>query len=705
MTRKINLARLAVFLVIASTATGAEVLKLESRGPLKRFDPNAVKIEAVVAVYGDPTAGAVSKPLNRAQRLSNEDKWFLGMGSVIGVMGLDSKTGQIGMKEVIEAGTEWSVSPDGSNLFASRKEAYQKGKYGKDVFECFDLASGASRWVFNGGSEVYDSCFSPDGKQVAILHTGAISREAVPSSVSWYDVQSGERVRQVALPGSLRRLSGGSSERLAFSGTALYVTRPSESDGKCFVIKNGAESAEPIDLGNEDPEETPSVRTGGPNNELVAIYTDLIVHLYRENEGRLVHLSDVETVPKTQWAYENNVRFSPDGTSMLVSTSGRTTIVPTVAAPEAKTIEMTKDLGEYTRDGKNFVFFDNGGGWIFRTKDWVQVERPLVKDHPVHCCPIEDADFSKNGKLVLSNDKQQLLLWSEDGKLLAELSSPQEKDGITCVEMQSAIFLPGGDKIYAADGWNFLEWDLYEVSARVKRKPINTPRVVGKIVLDSASGYRAKPVLMNVALDSTGKNLVTASGPIVRYWPLASKETPPPLLVPKSDIMMRPRFFHKIEARDGIILRSAGSTFMLSLDGKSPPVELNTNATALDLSTESLYYANRTAYGTKIQKFPLFPVGNKTEEIMELPEEWFTDLREIPMSQDGNLLAILHGESQKLSSLALIDWKQKKIVYNQELPWTVTSCRFSPDDTKLIVGSHNRAVYVFNLSKMSGEGG
>jgi hypothetical protein len=38
------------------------------------------------------------------------------------------------------------------------------------VNECFDLTSGESKWTFEKSLTVMSTCFTPDGKEVVVLH-------------------------------------------------------------------------------------------------------------------------------------------------------------------------------------------------------------------------------------------------------------------------------------------------------------------------------------------------------------------------------------------------------------------------------------------------------------------------------------------------------------------------------------------------------
>lgn len=706
MKRKSFLSPLAPLLLgILSISGEAQEVKRESLGPLSRFDPNAVEIPGVIAIYGDPRIGNAGGAYGRLQRLADQNKWFLDSGNGIQIMAVGEKTGQIETKEFIKASGAWVVSPSGNLIFAGRRDPANRPGFGM-TYECFDFESGKSRWAISENNQLFDARFTPDEKQLVVLHGKRdANQDTLDPFVSWYDVDTGEAARSIKLPVEFRPLSGGATDFLAFGRGGVYVTGPSIAP-TCHLIRDGADSSEEVDIGDLGGETPLHVRTGGKAREFVAIYSDLKVLLRREVDGELVHLQALETIPDVEWAYDNNVRFSPDGGSVLISTWGKTMVYPTSLpdAPVAKTMKKWADLGEYSRDGKHFVFFDAGGGWIHKTDDWSQILPLSMKDHPVHCCPIEDAGFSTNGKLVLSNDKRQLLLWSEDGRLLAELSSPQEQDDITCVEMQSAVFLPDGIKIIAADGWNFLEWDLNEIAARVKRKPVNTPRVVGKVVFNNDSGHRSKPVLMNVSLVADGKHLITGCGPVVRYWPIGSKELPPALKIPRSDIMMQPRVFHKVSEDSGIILHSASSTFRLNPDAQTAPESLDGSVLGVDSVQGKAIRNPYSRDGAKVERAPLTKDG-KSEESVALPAGWdIMGTRWVSISPDGNLVVVPCSTQRRDPAIVMIDWTQGKIVYQQELPWAVASCEFSTDASKLVMGAANRAVYVFDVKKMLESG-
>lgn len=679
-----------------------------SQGPLVWNDPNAQKIDAVVAIYGNPRLGLITRVGERVQRVPNEDKWYLETTGNVGVMGINRATAQIETQQVAALESEWCASPDGKWFFGGRRMPAQGAMIPVLVLECFDLKSGKPLWAWNQRVAIIDASFSLDGKQLIIVHPASTKVGDLNRVVSWFDTATGEKVREVALLDTPGFSSSFSNDCIGVSQGAVIVTRGGESDAKCFVIKDGATEATEVDaqkVNTKEKSETLDVRVGGLHNELIAVYTDSIIRLYRQENGELKKIHEIDTTPQGDYHFPNNIRFSPDGTVMLASTRRRTFIISTsdAANPILKHLNWGGTLGEYNSDGKFFVFFDDGGGVIYNTATWERVDRAQLEEHPVHCCPIVDAEFSMNGNLIVSNDNHRLLLWSKDGRLLAELASPRDNDG-QCTTMQSPIIADSVQKVYACDGWDFLEWDINEIAARVKRKPVNTPRVVGKVVFQERKSAITTPEVMNIALDASGKNLITATYNTVRYRPLNSPGTSVEVLVPRQDIVLRPRVFMKSDSYPNIVAKCGSDAFALDPSGKEKPVTLTTGYGGIDLKNlkffNSIQRQNERFIATRA-----FDSGEKSSDVMKIPDSWGSqDGKQMLVSSDGRWLVVLRGLAGWETSLSVIDWSATKIVCDQALSWNATSMEFSNDGTKLIVGSSNRAIYVFDFKRMC-EGG
>ena len=698
---------LSVFcLLVGNPAFAEPEYHPASLGPLTWKDPNAEKINEVIAIHGNPRVGLIAAVGKHVQRAPNEDKWFLEMNGNIAEMGINRATAQIETLQVAGVEYGWCVSPDGKWSFGARPTTQQGSSITGQVWECFDLKSGKPLWTWSKRVGIIDASFSLDGKQLIIVHPANMTNGDLNRVVSWVDTATGEKVREVTLldaPGSSPNFS---NDCIGVSQGAVVITRGGTSDTKCFVIKDDATEAIAVDAQKVKEMETLDVRVGGLHNELVAVYTDSIIRLYRQENGGIKMIHEIDTETDSGFYFPNNIRFSPDGTVMLASTRHRTFLISTseAASPILKHLNWGGTLGEYNKDGRFFVFFGEGGGVIYNTATWERVDRAQLEEHPVHCCPIVDAGFSMSGSLIVSNDNHRLLLWSKDGRLLAELTSPRDDDG-QCTTMQSPIIVDSVQKVYACDGWDFLEWDITEIAARVKRKPVNTPRVVGKVVFQERKKEISAPEVMNISLDASGKNLITATYNTVRYRQLNSPATSTEVLVPREDIVLKPRVFMKSDSYPNILAKCGSDMFALDPAGREKPVTLTNGYAGIDLKNLKFFNFSERQNERVIVTRP-FDSKEYSSDAMGIPESWGGGRggKEILVSVDGRWLVVRRFVMGMGTGLSVIDWTAKKIVWDKALPWSATSMEFSHDGTQLIIGSINRAIYVFDFKRMC-EGG
>ncbi len=693
---------LSVILIAVTLGMLASQADAESLGPLRRYDPFSETTDALIRVQGNPRLGTPFAVRSKVQRIGDSNRWLLGATGGLCVMESDTKSGKVETREFIALAEDWCLSPDGEFLFCKRRESNTEKRFGRVVFECFNFRDGRPLWELENAEGLSAAAISADGKQLITLQALDDKAAEVPSAVIWYDLKTGQKSRQVNLPGLITRFSGTVSDALTESGDLLLVTRRSGNSAKAFSISKGQGVADPVVLETEDEDDAPRVRSGGSHGEWVAFFTNHSVHLYRVSEGKLVHVHDIATPPVNDYSFDNNVRFSPDGHHLLISAQGRTLIFSTdkFSDPDFTREKVSCELGDYTPDGKFFVFFDEGGGWIYETKDWKYVDRLAFEDHPVHCCPITEAGFSSNGELIISNDDRRLLLWSKDGNLLAELTSPREKDNQTCIKMQSPIFLRKSDKIFAGDGWEFISWDVEEILKRVERKPINTPRVVGKAIVSYPDPNRTEPALMNIALGLEGKSLVTAKDGVVQYWTNDGKTVSEPLLVPEFETTIRPRTFQVSGNPPEIVMRNGASMTLIDPERKNDPKVLDKNVRGLDAGNGWFFRVDPNSSERVIERIPLISENSPTEK-MKIPSSWpDRSLGQILASKDGTRLFVLRPSEDGGSALSVIDWPSKKVVSNHYFAWQATSYELSGDGSQLLIGSHQRAIYVLDVEKM-----
>lgn len=690
--------------------------RLDSLGPLKHYDPYAEVPQFLVKTHGNPHLGLPSAAGERLQRVTDSN-WYLELGGRVARMEPDYKSGEVVLKEVIHAAEQWCVSPDGKQIFAGRKTEEHNV-----VSECFDLATGESKWTFEKNQILMGVCYSPDGNQVAILHKSPNSppkipagiqpgspdfdrlRKLIPSvsaAVSWYDAKSGELLRRVEIPGN----SGDSSGAIiAFSGDRLYVARPgNDTGGECFVIKPGISEPEKIEVEAIGSEEAPRVEVGGVHGEFVAFYSDDNVALFRQEAGgNLTKLEEVglEGTPEGN-SYDWCARFTPDGKHLVLSSCWKAIFIPTggPAGRKNKEFLQSSHLADFSRDGKFFVTFDDGGGRVRHVSSWEVVTSFESKIHPPHCCPITEAGYSISGNYIVSCDEVRLLLWSKDGQQLAELYSART-DAKEAVRMQSPVIVEDQGKIFAADGYDFLVWNLTELHKRLSRKPENIPRVKGEVVFRDRKQENTSPELMNIRIDAKGENIITATRSVVRYRPLATS-APIQVPVPKDDIFMMPRSFMTGSNGSSVIVRAGFDAYSLDLKGKQNAVPLANSMIGADIAANRLFSISPNNGGGTLSTHP-FGKQKEATPLISLPADWYLRPENAILSSDGRWITAIPVVWGHGSVLAVIDVAKRQIVHSQPFKWMATSLSMSDNGKRLLVGSSNRAVYEFDFLKMTG---
>lgn len=690
-------AMLAILVASGFQAGAALENRADSLGTLERYDPNEPSPEFIVKIHGDPRKGLPETAGHRVQRVS-DTTWYLEMGKRIARAEPDYRSGEVTIREVLGAAGEWVVSPDGKLIFATRQQAG-----GIEVSECFDLENGESKWTFEKGMSVMDACFTPDGKQVVILHSLSKPAASDQAAVSWYDAVSGEMTRRVDVPGE----GFGRGDFLSFSRNFLYVVRPSDrGPAECMFIKDGATEPIKVDAGTAGQDEEPVVRVGGKYGEFVVFLSGRHAVLFqRDKEGALTQIQEVEL----EGTPEGNpfswcARFTPDGNHLVLSSCLKTIFIPTRNSGKAQLKEFPggSHLADFSLDGIHFATFDNGGGRIRKTLSWEKVESFETRMRPPHCCPITEAGFSISGNYIISCDDVRLLLWSKDGQQIAELYSARS-DTNGAVKMQSPVVVEEQGKIYGADGYDFLVWDLESLHKRLSRKPDNVPRVKGEIVFRDRVRQNTEPEVMNIRVDAKGEHIITATRSNVRYRPLAASD---PVVVPVPQyIFMKPRTFMDTIAPSTVIVRSGSDAFSLDLTGKDAPVTVAQDAIGL-YSANGQTFAITSSGGSESTILSR-PVGNirdtavQSTRLVTLPAGWHLRPEFGALSHDGRWLFVVPTVWGKGSVVAAVDLTKREIVRSQPVSWTATSLALSKNGTRLLVGSTNRAVYEFDILKMT----
>lgn len=675
------------------------VKRAVSAGPLERFDPAAVKLDGLVATHGKPLLGLPGAAGYQMQRIGKDDRWLVESGNFLAMIERDREAGEMRLREVIHAGAEWCLTPDGTKLFATRLLADPFRK----VAECFDFASGKSLWTVEDRLEISDAVFTPDGSRLILLHPVAADAEGRTTAVTWLDSATGDVKRQVRLPGEIYMISGSlATDYLAVSGRAVYVAVPRESQmPEGWMIPDDRDEPVRLEWDKTQSDELANLRIGGARRELLAVYTADVVELFREEEAGLTLLHRTEVSGSFDWSSDKNVRFTPDHKRLLIGDCEKSLLLTTLPAerPLVKRFKGGNRLGDFTADGKFFVSVDDGGGLIRELSTLERADRAKLREFPAHCCPIEEAGFSFGGDWIISSDKQNLLLWTKDGEILAELASPNQ-EGKRRIEMQSPVIVERLRKVYAADGWNFIEWDIGEVEERRRKFPGFQLRVVGKVVFDDRKNAITEPEHMDITFDSTGTKLVTATRRTFVYRSLDEPEKSTELQVSKRDVFMRPREIRLSGEPGSILVKSARELLKLDPEGKDAALVLSTNCTGLAAPAKRIFEANGFGPAFVITA-RVFGEAGPGADRMEMPASWKS--HQCPFLQstpDGRWVLLVRSGHARLPTLAVIDWERKKVVREVSLPWTATSMDLSTDGLRLLVGSFNRSVYEFDVRSL-----
>jgi hypothetical protein len=333
-----------------------------------------------------------------------------------------------------------------------------------------------------------------------------------------------------------------------------------------------------------------------------------------------------------------------------------------------------------------------------------RVDQAQLREFPAHCCPITDAGFSITGRWILSNDRRSLLLWTREGDIVAELASPNEEVRPR-IDMQSPVIVERLRKIYAADGWNFIEWDLDEVDERRRKFPGFQPRVVGKVAFGGRKPGQEEPEHMTLGLDKSGKRLVTATRTTFIYRDLDDPAAATRLQVGNHDVFMMPREIRIPDAGGEVLLKSASELLGLDPEGKKPPRLLSRNCAAAATPAGRSFDVLRIKGEVVVAAKP-FGAAEPGKDRMTLPGRW--QWASTPVSRatpDGRWLVLTRPTHTRSSpcSLVIVDWERKKIAREIPLPWMATTLELSGDATRLLVGSFNRSLYEFDLGQLRAD--
>ena len=61
---------------------------------------------------------------------------------------------------------------------------------------------------------------------------------------------------------------------------------------------------------------------------------------------------------------------------------------------------------------------------------------------------------------------------------------------------------------------------------------------------------------------------------------------------------------------------------------------------------------------------------------------------------------VISGQLKEGEIKTVLDWAERRVIWTTPLPWLATSIHISSDGTELVVGSHNKAVYLFDFRRI-----
>ncbi len=671
--------------------------------PLVRHDGAGAEIPGLLAILGNPRLGLAGEAGRRVQRIGAGDKWLFEILHQLQEMEYDHETGRVKSGAVIDADRPWCLSPDGGILFAGR-DFYMDGDFGRG---CFDFASGRRLWTLDAGRPVTDACFTPDGKSLVVLDSLLEPSGPVVPVLTWYDAASGARQRRIELPGVMEQSLPGI---LGVTAGAAFVSLPRTPVGEfkntaeVYAIWNGKDEPVRLDLWDTASAVVAQIATGGPENRLVAIWDQNNARIYHEENGalKLIHEEDISN--DADFSTDKSLRFQPGRPAILVSGHKRSRLVSLTArsdAPPLMATDFGSALGDFTADGKRYVMFNNGGGFVLDAANFKPVDPVEDREHPTLYRPIDGVVFSPSGNLLITNDERRLLLWSAKGVLLAELDTPN-RETRDALLIHSPIFADGGKRVLAADGWDFLEWDMEALAKRVKRMPANAPRALGKTVYPVNRPISDRPEVMDIGILADGKSVFTATRTRFLIQPARGGGAPVELRVPVDVIMLQPRSIN-LEDPARLLVRSGSDTFLLDPEGKRDAKLLDSVSPGLSLKTNEFLRIDAFSGQAILQIRPLEEDG-PFEDIFRLPPPLGTDAWEqMRVSPDGRWIATLHRKSGRASSLAILDRREKALIKDVPLEFTASSLDISPDGSRLAIGSTDCSVRLFDFEKLRAD--
>jgi WD40 repeat protein len=685
----------------------------KSLGPLKRLASAEIKPDFLAKTLG-ATGGLPYGLGDEVAKIPIPDHWLVETAdhfekNFLCLMKLNRATGESTLVQRIEAGGNWCYIPKGNFVFAGRNEQMETGtkalphhKEIKRVYECFELSTNQSLWTLSQESEVLSVSLSHDGNQLIVLNVGDSDGRTGhgPTWLSWHDIKTGKQTRKINLPGR------GNTQPEHYGWRAIvdtpemtYVTRYSMQDYQVLQVRRNADSAEQLEGGGERFEGTESIEPGhrwfvegSDDFKWLAFHNTQQVVLFKREGAELKEVEAFsEGFDMMMGDDVRNVRFTPKSTHLIVGSMKGTKLYDLAAGKIAKEFKAGTFLSEVTDDSSLLVFWHDGGSWPVDLKTGKEVGEKVVKPEIRHTCPVTALSYSSDGKYLVSGDYRHFVVWDmATGKALASLASPKEKDpdfgGIS-----SPLIVDKHGKVYGADGWDILEWDLEKI-----RNNRSTEPLMG-VVAFGRKGNRDRALYnIDIAVDKTGERFVEADMEAMYYFTHANPSQKTRLQI-SSDDLYRPRKFHFTTVEGALMVANLGRSLLVGLNGTDPQVELKKKSCLI--TSSDIAYSTSSQRGKMVVSRSAVGdddlIGQDQVTIEDAPFsfEW----SKIDVTEDGKLF-IYQNTERLWDEISVYDWAKKQVVRTFKSPSEIKCSKISPDGRYLATAGIEGKIYLWDLS-------
>lgn len=607
----------------------------------------------------------------------------------------------------IEAGGNWCYIPKGNLLFAGRNEqtetkTLELHKDIRRVYECFELSSNQSLWSLPPDSDVLSASLSYDGNQLIILHVG----DPVPATghgptwLTWHDIRSGKQTRRIDLPerGSIQ---GEHYDRRSIMDTpeVTYVSRISREAYQCLQVDRKGDAAVHLAGGDGRFQGTQSLSQGdtwfiegSDDFKWLAFHNTQQVVLYKREGAELREVKTFESDYEMNMGDDlRNVTFTPKSTHLVVGSMKGTQLFDLATEKVDKEFKTGTVLSEVSHDGSMLVFWHDGGSLAVDLRTGKEIGEKVAAREIRHICPVDSFSFSADGKYLMAADYAHFIVWDiGTGKALASLASPKEKDpefrGVS-----SPLVIDKHGKVYGADGWDILEWDIEKIRGNRGTEPL-----VGKVAFGRPGNTQRAMYTIDIAVDKAGERFVEADMEAMWYFKLSDPNQRTKLQISPDDLY-RPRTFHFTAAEGALLVSNLGHSSLIGLNGTDPPIVLKKEAFAVTPSEKA--YSTSHKKGKRVVS--RYQVGDddlvgQDEVILEDAQsglQW----SKIDVSDDNKFLVYLNAE-RMWDEVSVYDWEKKQVVRTFKSPSEVRCLKVSPDGRYLATAGVEGRIYLWDLS-------